>query len=462
MNGKLVALHFAKSTGPESKRELLPRKAATVPDLADPLLVADTDSDRYDVKMYELISPSEFYVIGDEDEGQAERNMHKEIQSFVENSKLARANEKPLAVDSKCFVFHEDAWHRAEICALSSNNSTYKVVLCDTNQLVAIEAHNVAELPKSFYDKSVTLIKCELANLVPSAGRKTWTAAAIDWMDERLKAVTRLAVEFNGVSMNTAHNVNPVTLYGYEFLNCSQRGREKVRGWFSFNEQMHNFGLAAMYRFKPAADAYSPSTIDELADLVAAEEAEKAKQKERDASLKEQFKMARQIKAWLPAKKLTKTIFSGVPTNIDTNGIVYVHDSTQADELKELREDIKAYVETYAEETTPKQHVYQVGEPCLAEFYLDSNWYRAVVINKVFDSDADSVKYAVQFVDYGNIDRLSTDKMISQVIHYDVPILCHKFRLSGEFLQFFFSLSKLEHFCPSVCPTVTINELMSQ
>lgn len=129
------------------------------------------------------------------------------------------------------------------------------------------------------------------------------------------------------------------------------------------------------------------------------------------------------IERWLPAKPIDKAIFVGVPTYVDNNGIIYLHDVDKERVLEMIKKVINAKYETSQQH--PSDKFYAVGEPCMARFHIDEKFYRAIIRQAV-----NSSKYKVQFVDYGNIEECDLKDIRKNIICGRVPALVNKYRLT--------------------------------
>lgn len=130
------------------------------------------------------------------------------------------------------------------------------------------------------------------------------------------------------------------------------------------------------------------------------------------------------IEHWLPAKSNDKTIFVGIPTYVDNNAVIFLHDVDKERTLNAMKEVINAKFADSQALTT--DIFYSPGDPCLAKYHLDSQFYRAVVRKMI-----SACRCKVQFVDYGNIEECDVKDLRKNVICGNVPTMANKYRLTN-------------------------------
>lgn len=129
------------------------------------------------------------------------------------------------------------------------------------------------------------------------------------------------------------------------------------------------------------------------------------------------------IDHWLPAKPVDKTIFVGVPTYVDNNAVIYLHDMDKERTLDTIKNVINAKFGN--SQPLPSDTFYAPGDPCMAKYHLDDLFYRAIVRKMI-----SPCRYKVQFVDYGNIEECDVKDLRKNVICGKVPTLANKYRLT--------------------------------
>lgn len=130
------------------------------------------------------------------------------------------------------------------------------------------------------------------------------------------------------------------------------------------------------------------------------------------------------IDHWLPAKPIDKAVFIGIPTYVDISGVIYLHDAEIEGTLTAIKEVIN--VKLNGSQQQPGDQFYSTGEPCLARYHLDEQFYRAVVRKAMHHC-----RYEVQLVDYGIIEACHVRDLRKNVICGRIPALVSKYRLTG-------------------------------
>ncbi|XP_063368048.1 uncharacterized protein LOC134656443 [Cydia amplana] len=127
---------------------------------------------------------------------------------------------------------------------------------------------------------------------------------------------------------------------------------------------------------------------------------------------------------WLPAEPLQAQEFTALPTYIDNDGIIYLHDVSQDDDLEFIRDTL----EMAFKEEDPKAPYcsWRVGELCVARYYLDSKFYRGTVL----EVNPEQANCLVQYVDYGNSELCAFTDLRKRVALHQIPIQSHKVSLA--------------------------------
>lgn len=131
-----------------------------------------------------------------------------------------------------------------------------------------------------------------------------------------------------------------------------------------------------------------------------------------------------EVAEWLPAEPLRAVEFTALPTYIDNEGVIYLHDVSQEDDLEFIRDTL----EMAFKEEDPKASycTWRVGEPCVARYYLDSKFYRGTVL----EVNHDQANCLVQYVDYGNSELCAFTDLRKRIALHQIPIQSHKVSLA--------------------------------
>ncbi|XP_037806449.1 RING finger protein 17 isoform X1 [Lucilia sericata] len=129
--------------------------------------------------------------------------------------------------------------------------------------------------------------------------------------------------------------------------------------------------------------------------------------------------------AWFTSKVITKTLFSGYPTYIDFDCIVYLH---EADDKKFLEKITKKLTETYGPIEPPsKDYRFAIDQACVVKYHVDSKYYRGII---TADMNAER-EWTVQFIDYGNVETVELKDLRPYAPFPNLPALASKYIIDG-------------------------------
>nr|XP_036213768.1 uncharacterized protein LOC106620044 [Bactrocera oleae] len=133
---------------------------------------------------------------------------------------------------------------------------------------------------------------------------------------------------------------------------------------------------------------------------------------------------AKTPEAWLQSKPIDKSIFAAIPTYVDYEAIVYLHDANDKALLQHIRERI---MKTYGNYELPTTFVpiYTPDQACLVRYHVDKRLYRGIVQKKKKDD------FIVQFIDYGNVESVKLHDLLPFAPFPKLPRIAHKYRIEG-------------------------------
>lgn len=105
---------------------------------------------------------------------------------------------------------------------------------------------------------------------------------------------------------------------------------------------------------------------------------------------------------------------------VSDDGVIYLHDIKQQETLDIIRDSLE--VRFKAPDPKTKFVKWNVGEPCIARFYLDDQLYRG----KVLEVYPEKSSCLILYVDYGNEDMCSFENLRKGITLYNFPIQAHK------------------------------------
>lgn len=331
-------------------------------------------ADRVNVKIVNYISPSEFYI-NYEHKFNKIMQLQTHLQIFLEDShSIARKSNWNLR--DKCYVRAKltkkhKLWYRGQIIQIQCG--FYQVFLRDMGYTVKIVSNeDLADTHKPFESAQSAAVKCHLAFVEP-ANCCEWSLAANDKFIEISQRFENLSVSIPDIRSNDIST--GVVLWGLESEKITAL-EPTITNWTNINCQLVYQGLGHLtesietFDFHPMkssveVDKYSPMLNDVIAQL--SDQSNHAKLDFSDETIYD-------LKSWLPAERTTKKTFTCIPTYIDDDLNIYLHEEQHDVLLKSMKEKIS---EKYAN-GAPVASVWLQNEPCMAK-YADGFYYRAVV-----------------------------------------------------------------------------------
>ncbi|KAM7362412.1 tudor domain-containing protein qin isoform 2-T4 [Cochliomyia hominivorax] len=129
--------------------------------------------------------------------------------------------------------------------------------------------------------------------------------------------------------------------------------------------------------------------------------------------------------AWLSSKIITKTLFSGYPTYIDFDCIVYLH---EADDKKFLENITKKLTEIYGPmDTHGMHHNYSINQPCVVKYHIDGKYYRGIITDDINSQS----EWGVRFIDYGNVETVEAKDLRPFAPFPNLPAMANKYIIDG-------------------------------
>lgn len=142
-----------------------------------------------------------------------------------------------------------------------------------------------------------------------------------------------------------------------------------------------------------------------------------------------------EINQYMKPEIIQKTVFTGYPTYVDHESIIYLHD----DEGKKYIDQINSNVENFLSSNEWKEHElnncdiryssaeeWKPGQACLARFHFDKKYYRAEIVS-LLNNDC----IQVRFVDYGNVEECDYMDLLNICVYPNVPIQARKYKFYG-------------------------------
>lgn len=352
---------------------------------------------RQTIKILDVISPDNFHITLVKWES-AIKKMHNEIQNEMK-SNVPAVGTTQWKLHDHCLVLAKlskvSSWYRGRIVSTLGNNK-FIVFLRDHGQEVIAVLSEITEITPSLGEVFDGAIKCHLANTRPTSS--TWAKAAID----EFKHMTKSGDEYDHFSVSVygerKDDSFPVYLWGQKKPARDDPLLGTQFTWKNINEIFASSGYAdCLEKFKTIVDCDSIDVqIQEMTDFniwhtkllsLTANNLNDAKlsnhlSDDDDLLLKaeldpdaEQFRMEKVV-SWPAAKPICRYDMSAFVTYVDNNAVIYLHQNSQADDLKQIKFAINKVI---AKVPYDKSYKWKVDEPCMVQYHADKCFYRGVI-----------------------------------------------------------------------------------
>lgn len=412
LNGLMVEQGFAKCTGPESEtvRQYHPNdeessiEDVTVANISmgvkrKQLVLPKKKESRSNVKLAHIISPGEFYITLTKYAAGIEK-LQFEIQKYMQektdrDSTEWKLNDKCLARSSlkNC---SSKSWYRGRIIMAQSDSCF--VFLRDLGFVCQVPIDDIVAIDAQFDGINDGTSRCHLACVQPTGGSAKWSSAANEQFELVANRFSELAASIQGATKDDSLSV---VLWGMS-CNFDDPLASASRKWININQVLVNSGYVHLIeKFNPIDDVIdktlekemnedSNNNFDKWLSEFNAQECkptDRVVETENDFNEYDVFQKLRNldlitdnsvpITRWLDAIPIEKTIFTGVPTYVDNNGIIYLYDTTN----KYFMEHMKTVINNRYNGSEPDLGiVWQTQSPCIAQYHLDGLFYRAKVL----------------------------------------------------------------------------------
>ncbi|CAF4821811.1 unnamed protein product [Pieris macdunnoughi] len=393
---------------------------------------------RLEVKILNFTSPSHIYVSLVQQQT-ALNELFDNIQKYYTKKTNLKPKQNWNIGDRCCNLSNSSkTWRRAAILEIIDNN--VKVFYCDFACVEIVPLNGLRELPEKFASIGDGAILCHLFGIMP-AGQE-WPSVTKEYLGELLEAYSRIFItktgKFKGKSM-------PVELWVYHTTPGGALDPD-ISEWRCLNNKIVDQGLAIpdksematlecseqggdltflnltgsirdWLQLEPVPTKSSkvdpPQTTQEMTDI-----------QEADAALASSDTVFEVISDWLPPEPFKKKEIRVVPTYIDNNGIIYLHDIEQQDSLNLIQKAL--YTRFKDPDPKAKFAKWSIGEPCIAQYFLDNQFYRG----RVLEVDNEASSCLIHYVDYGNEEICAFENLRKSIALYQFPIQASKCVLS--------------------------------
>ncbi|XP_075975850.1 tudor domain-containing protein qin isoform X2 [Anticarsia gemmatalis] len=356
-------------------------------------------------------------------------------------------------VGNRCCTIcnQSQTWRRAVITEIDEKKENAKVFYTDFACIETVPVSSLRELIKDFSAPSFgdAAIMCHLCGIAPAVGEE-WPSITKEFLKELLDAYKRVFItklgNFKGKSMPIEiwvyHTIqgdalepnksewrclnNKITEQGLAIPDKSQivASSEDTEGESDDNNMLSFLNITGSVNEWLQLEPVPMAPVDKRIDTgsnrdtpspIAEDEDTPRPKADKGGSSNVMY-----ISDWLPPEPLPVKEFSGIPTYIDNDGVIYLHDVTQKDTLDLIRKALD--VRFKLPDPKAKYSKWTVGEPCVALFFLDNKYYRG----RVMEVNKEASTCLIHYIDYGNEELCSFSNLRKSVPLHQIPIQAHK------------------------------------
>ncbi|XP_047531569.1 RING finger protein 17 isoform X2 [Vanessa atalanta] len=395
---------------------------------------------RLEVKILNYQSPSLIYVSLVHQQ-KIFTELFDDIQKYYAKKKTQEIRD--WKIEDRCCTIcsQSQTWRRAAI--LEINDANAKVFYSDFACVETVPVSSLREMPQEFASIGDAAVMCHLSGVVPAVGEE-WPSLTKEYLKELLDAYKRVFItklgKFKGKSM-------PVELWVYHTIQGGAL-EANTSEWRCLNKKIIDQGLGIPDKSQEliSSDNTSLNTAEDVLsflnitgsvrDWIQIEPMPLKPLKinpESDSNSStpidnDALKMEMDnnnsntvfISDWLPPEPLPSNEITAMPTYIDNDGIIYLHDISQQDTLDLIRKALDVRFKN--PDPKAKYVKWTVGEPCIALFFLDNRFYRG----RVLEVNEEASSCLIHYVDYGNEEVCSFKNLRKSIVLYQIPIQAHK------------------------------------
>ncbi|XP_050349474.1 RING finger protein 17 [Nymphalis io] len=395
---------------------------------------------RLEVKILNYQSPSLIYVSLVHQQ-KIFTELFDNIQKYYTKKKTQEKRDWKIE-DRCCTVCSQSqTWRRAAILEIVDANA--KVFYSDFAYVETVPISSLREIPQEFASIGDAAVMCHLCGVVPAVGEE-WPSLTKEYLKELLEAYKRVFItklgKFKGKSM-------PVELWVYHTIQGGAL-EANTSEWRCLNKKIIDQGLGIPDKSQELSDSdkTSKNTADDMLSFlnitgsvhdwlqiepmplkplqINPESDSNSSTPIDDDALNTEADNHNSntvfISDWLPPEPLPSNEITAMPTYIDNDGIIYLHDIAQQDTLDLIRKALD--VRFNNPDPKAKYVKWTVGEPCIALFFLDNRFYRG----RVLEVNDEASSCLIHYVDYGNEEVCSFKNLRKSVVLHQIPIQAHK------------------------------------
>nr|XP_034828420.1 RING finger protein 17 [Maniola hyperantus] len=402
---------------------------------------------RIEAKVLNYQSPSLIYLFPMHQQ-KVFNELFEKIQKYY-STKKPQGKEDWKVGDRCCTVCAQSlTWRRAAILELDADRA--KVFYYDFACVESVPVAGLRELPAEFTSVGDGAMPCHLGGVV-TAGGDDWPSLSKEYLKDLLDAYKRVFITRLGDFKGNSKSL-PVEMWVYHTIQGGAL-EPNISEWRCLNRRLVEQGLAIPEKIEQSGNTdvatastgddnmlsflnikgsvrdwlqiepmpMKPLTIKPAAETNNSQSSSPVPlDKEEPHSSDTIF-----ISDWLPAEPLPSNEFIAMPTYIDNDGVIYLHDISQQDTLDLIRKAL----DVRFKDPDPKAKFvkWTVGEPCVALFFLDNRFYRG----RVIEVNNETSTCLIHYIDYGNEETCSFENLRKSIALYQIPIQVHKCILNG-------------------------------
>lgn len=359
---------------------------------------------RTDIQVLHIISPGEFYITLDKNLAGIEQ-MRSNIQNHMNNQIVEVDVQWKVGDHCVAQTFAAESastkrfWYRGTV-VMVKDNECY-VFLRDRGEIVTVLAEQMAAIDADFDQIGDGAIRCHLACVQPTGNQKKWAQSSIAEFRASVTQFDGLAVSLQDQRIGDSRSVvlwgkkkrcdDPLLPHTYEWFNINQL--LVTSGFFHMTERFQPIGTAEVENeFNSSAEGFD-DWLNKLFEFVEYKSPEVDSQldinnidmdyKKILGHLNEVEVSDSATKSWPAAIQITKHAFVGTPTYVDSNLVIYLHDSCEEFLLGEIKRIVN---ENFVGSKMDPSKVWKVNDACVAQYHLDHLFYRAVIV-RIFPPD---------------------------------------------------------------------------
>ncbi|XP_026759540.2 RING finger protein 17 [Galleria mellonella] len=396
---------------------------------------------RLEAKVLHYTSPSLLYVSLVHQQ-KLFNELFEKIQKYYSSNKQIQSKTEWKVGDRCCTIcIQSQTWRRAAIVEIEDSKA--KIFYSDFACVETVSIDNLRELPPEFASIGDAAIKCHLCGVIPAVGEE-WPSLTKEYLKELLDAYKRVFITKLG---NFKDKSMPIEIWVYHTIQGGALEPNKSE-WRCLNKKIIEQGLGIPDKMQeaPTPDSATESNDDMLSFLnitgsvrewlqlepLPSQSVTNKPESDSCPSSPVDFEESREtedqpsssntvfISDWLPPEPLQNKEFTAVPTYIDNDGVIYLHDVSQEDTLDLIRKALDVRFKN--PDPKAKYAKWTVGEPCIALFFLDNRFYRG----RVLEVNNDTSSCLIHYIDYGNEEICSFSNLRKSIALYQIPTQAHK------------------------------------